>query len=100
MISFFSVCFPPSPHRHPKIDASVIPVMTDSDLSKDIPKAGDRIATVAYCRQSKGSTDAKSRCDAIVERLKSKPLSPEESGTAKKTQIKSWIRFRQIRFRQ
>ncbi|KAI9523879.1 hypothetical protein NQZ68_022511 [Dissostichus eleginoides] len=47
-----------------KIDASVIPVMTDADLAKYIPKAGDRIATVAFCRHNNSSLDTKSRNNA------------------------------------
>lgn len=47
--------------------------MSDSDLAKYIPKFGDRIATVAFCRQSytaSGSTASSSRSDHMLTRLR------------------------------
>ena len=59
--------------------------MTDGDLAKYIPKAGDRIAAVAFCRQANGSINTKSRKDSILARLKTRLLSQEvPEVTAKK----------------
>lgn len=51
--------------------------MTDGDLAKYIPKAGDRFATVAFCRQANGSLNTKSRKDSILARLKTKLWSQD-----------------------
>ncbi|KAL7400349.1 hypothetical protein ABVT39_010647 [Epinephelus coioides] len=60
-----------------KIDASVIPVMTDGDLAKYIPKCGDRLATVAFCRQASASMETRSRKDSILKRLRHRLVSSE-----------------------
>ncbi|KAJ4945503.1 hypothetical protein JOQ06_023187 [Pogonophryne albipinna] len=66
------------------IDASVIPVMTDADLAKYIPKAGDRIATVAFCRHNNSSFDTKSRKDTMLTRLRQRLVSGEAPVPAKR----------------
>ncbi|KAI9541400.1 hypothetical protein NQZ68_031056 [Dissostichus eleginoides] len=67
-----------------KIDASVIRVMTDADLAKYIPKAGDRIATVAFCRHNNSSLDTKSRKDTMLTRLRQRLVSGEAPVPAKR----------------
>ena len=57
--------------------ASVIPAMTDGDLAKYIPKAGVRLAVVAFCRQANRSLNTKSMKDSIIVRLKTELLSQE-----------------------
>ncbi|XP_038159039.1 uncharacterized protein LOC119795229 isoform X1 [Cyprinodon tularosa] len=57
-----------------KIDPSVIPLMSDGDLAEYIPKSGDRIAVVAFCRRS--STTSNSRRDHILTRLRRRLSAP------------------------
>ncbi|XP_065116262.2 uncharacterized protein [Paramisgurnus dabryanus] len=71
------------------IDKTVIPMMTDSDLAKYIPKAGDRISTVAFCRQVSTSNQSQSRKDTILSRLRHRLSSGDDSIPAKKSS--SWI---------
>lgn len=44
--------------------------MNDGDLAKYIPKAGDRIATVAFCQKANASLNTKSRKESILTRLR------------------------------
>lgn len=71
-----------------QIDASVIPVMTDGDLAKYIPKCGDRLATVAFCRQASASMETRSRKDSILKRLRHRLVSSEVTVPARK---KQWV---------
>ena len=57
--------------------------MNDRDLAKYTPKAGDRIATVGFCRQANASLDTKSRKESILTRLRQR-LSGEAPVPVKK----------------
>lgn len=89
-----------------QIDASVIPVMNDGDLAKYIPKAGDRIATVAFCRKANASLDTRSRKESILTRLrqrlsgeapvpvKKKPLAGNSNAKKKDRRVElGWMDF-------
>lgn len=61
--------------------------MTDSDLAKYIPKAGDRVSTVAFCRQATLSQQSPSRKESILSRLRQR-LSGAEGMPPKKRSSK------------
>ncbi|TKS66013.1 hypothetical protein D9C73_000069 [Collichthys lucidus] len=69
------------------IDETVIPLMTDSDLAKYIPKVGDRVSTVAFCRQAALSQESPSRKESILSRLRQR-LSGGEGMPPKKRSSK------------
>ncbi|CAG5980160.1 unnamed protein product, partial [Menidia menidia] len=69
------------------IDETVIPLMTDSDLAKYIPKVGDRVSTVAFCRQATLSQKSPSRKESILSRLRQR-LSGAEGMPPKKRSSK------------
>lgn len=66
-----------------QIDETVIPLMTDSDLAKYIPKVGDRVSTVAFCREAALSQKSPSRKESILSRLRQR-LSGAERMPPKK----------------
>lgn len=70
-----------------QIDETVIPLMTDSDLAKCIPKVGDRVSTVAFCRQAALSQESPSRKESILSRLRQR-LSGGEGIPPKKRSSK------------
>ncbi|TKS88093.1 hypothetical protein D9C73_022217 [Collichthys lucidus] len=70
-----------------QIDETVIPLMTDSDLAKYIPKVGDRVSTVAFCRQAALSQESPSRKESILSRLRQR-LSGGEGMPPKKRSSK------------
>jgi len=59
--------------------------MNDGDLAKYIPKAGDRIATVAFCRKASASLDTKTRKESILTRLRQRLSRDEPVDVKKKT---------------
>ncbi|KAL3976398.1 hypothetical protein ACER0C_022284 [Sarotherodon galilaeus] len=59
------------------IDETVIPLMTDSDLAKYIPKVGNRVSTVAFCRQATLSRTSPSRKESILSRLRQRLTGAE-----------------------
>ncbi|KAM7423444.1 hypothetical protein PAMA_000003 [Pampus argenteus] len=61
--------------------------MTDSELAKYIPKAGDRVSTVAFCRQATLSQKSPSRKESILSRLRQR-LSGAEGVLPKKRSSK------------
>lgn len=62
-----------------QIDETVIPLMTDSDLAKYIPKFGDRVSTVAFCKEAAPSTkSAESRKKFLLSRLRQRVSGAEE----------------------
>ncbi|XP_023808409.1 uncharacterized protein LOC110015555 [Oryzias latipes] len=60
------------------IDAAVIPLMSDTDLAKYIPKVGDRVSTVAFCRRTALSESGSSRKESILSRLRQRVSGTEE----------------------
>lgn len=61
--------------------------MTDSDLAKYIPKVGDRVSTVAFCKQAALSQKSPSRKESILSRLRQR-LSGAEGMPPKKRSSK------------
>lgn len=57
--------------------------MTDSDLAKYIPKVGDRVSTVAFCREAALSQKTPSRKESLLSRLRQR-LSGAEGVPPKK----------------
>lgn len=56
--------------------------MSDSDLAKYIPKSGDRIATVAFCRQvNSDSSSSTSRSDHILTRLRQRLATTKQGAS-------------------
>lgn len=53
-----------------QIDASVIPLMGESDLAKYLPSYGDRVAVIAFCRKR----DKDSRKEEIIDRIRGRFL--------------------------
>ncbi|CAI5655050.1 unnamed protein product [Oreochromis niloticus] len=70
------------------IDETVIPLMTDSDLAKYIPKVGDRVSTVAFCRQATLSRTSPSRKESILSRLRQRLTGAE--GMPPKKRLSQW----------
>ncbi|XP_028291708.1 uncharacterized protein LOC114463690 [Gouania willdenowi] len=70
------------------IDETVIPLMTDSDLAKYIPKVGDRVSTVAFCRQAALSQKSPSRKESILSKLRQR-LSGAD-GMPPKKKLSQW----------
>ncbi|XP_035772312.1 uncharacterized protein LOC118456031 [Neolamprologus brichardi] len=77
------------------IDETVIPLMTDSDLAKYIPKVGDRVSTVAFCRQLKKclrihllTRTSPSRKESILSRLQQRLTGAE--GMPSKKRLSQW----------
>ncbi|XP_051814301.1 uncharacterized protein LOC127536900 [Acanthochromis polyacanthus] len=67
------------------IDETVIPLMTDTDLAKYIPKVGDRVSTVAFCRQASLSQNSGSRKESILSRLRQRLSGAEGMPPKKRT---------------
>ncbi|XP_039651033.1 uncharacterized protein LOC120555909 [Perca fluviatilis] len=72
------------------IDETVIPLMTDSDLAKYIPKAGDRVSTVAFCRQAALTQQAPSRKETILSRLRQRLSGTEGTPRAPQNKSSKW----------
>ncbi|KAM9840519.1 uncharacterized protein ACBR49_015898 [Aulostomus maculatus] len=70
------------------IDETVIPLMTDSDLAKFIPKIGDRVSTVAFCRQAAILQQAHTRRASILSRLQERLTEAEGLPSNKKSSSK------------
>ncbi|XP_039890650.1 uncharacterized protein LOC120735377 [Simochromis diagramma] len=70
------------------IDETVIPLMTDNDLAKYIPKVGDRVSTVAFCRQATLSRTSPSRKESILSRLRQRLTGAE--GMPPKKKLSQW----------
>lgn len=60
-----------------QIDSSVIPLMSEQDLSKYIPLYGDRLAAVAFCRRTFNSAQGTSSRAHLLERIRAKGCIPE-----------------------
>lgn len=60
-----------------QIDSSVIPLMSEQDLSKYIPLYGDRLAAVAFCRNTHRSDPETSRRGQLLERIRAKVCVPD-----------------------
>ncbi len=60
-----------------QIDSSVIPLMSEQDLSKYIPLYGDRLAAVAFCRKTHSSDQGTSRRGQRLERIRAKVCVPD-----------------------
>lgn len=81
------------------IDETVIPLMTDSDLANYIPKIGDRVSIVAFCRQASLSQKSPSRKESILSRLRQRlsgadgmPPKKRSSQWAENTNAKRKVR--------
>ncbi|CAJ1057659.1 uncharacterized protein LOC127536900 [Xyrichtys novacula] len=59
--------------------------MTDSDLAKYIPKVGDRVSIVAFCRQASLSHKSASRKESLLSRLRQRLSGAEGMPPKKKT---------------
>ena len=68
-----------------QIDSSVIPLMSEQDLSKYIPLYGDRLAAVAFCRNTHHSDPETSRKGQLLESIRVKVCVPD-SKTVKRAQ--------------
>ena len=73
-----------------QIDETVIPLMTDSDLAKYIPKAGDRVSIVAFCRQAAVMQQAPSRKETILSRLRQRLSGTEGTPRAPQKRTSQW----------
>lgn len=60
-----------------QIDTAVIPLMSDHDLVKYIPRYGDRVAVVAFCRKHQSSDgDKMDRKHNLLEKVRSRLCNP------------------------